>query len=99
MLEMRNDPDGGETKKEKVEHNIIFHYECKILIARHYLKKYGKGWFLGEDCSIETEEKNIFDVPVEEKQDLIRFLEKKPYFSDKQLGKEMFRESEYFWNI
>ena len=99
MLEMRDDPEEKNCEKDDYSSNIIWNYETKVLVARHLLKKYGPERFLGEDGAAEKDNEKFFDIPVEERRALYHFLKKKPHFTNKQLGKEMFRESEFYWGF
>lgn len=93
MLEIK---DNDKAEKESDYYaNMAYLAELKFSIVKSELKD------LGEDAFISVE--NDFEatgivkrIPVNERQEILRFIKKYSTCSNKELGKHYFKESEYF---
>lgn len=96
MLELKD-----KTEKECRDYinsnaNLVFKYMMLVMTVSFAIEKYGLQMYLGlEELEIDKEYRWL-DIPIDERRDIYRFMERYPYYTAERQAKEIFKESEYY---
>lgn len=92
MLEIKDMTEEENRKYLNYDANLLYKYKCKVGMVRIMIKECGLQVYLSQ----EKQEKSLLCIPLDERREIYRFMEKNPNYNEMQLVRELFRESEYY---
>lgn len=96
MLELRDMTEKESRDYLNYDTNLVFKYKMRIMIIGFAIKKYGVKAFLEQEELSHDKEDKVFNIPLDKRRDIYRFMERNPNYIEEKLAKELFRESEYY---
>lgn len=96
MLELKEMTEKESRDYLNYDANLVYKYMIKIMIARMVIKQYGLQAYMGNEEIVTDKESKWLEVPIDERREIYRFMEKNSNYIEEQLAKDAFRESEYY---
>lgn len=96
MLEIKDQTEKESRHYLNYDANLVYKYKLKTIIVRLAIEEYGLQVYMGEE-ELETDKEDwLLKISIDERRDIYRFMERNFNFTEEQLAKELFRESEYY---
>lgn len=100
MLELKDKSEKGKRDDLRYVANLRWKYSLDIKIVRHLIKKHGVQVCLGEnETALDVNDnliKKILEISLDERKEIYRLLERYPDYTDEQLAKIFYKESEFY---
>lgn len=96
MLEIKDMTEEERRKYINYNVNLVNKYKMLIIIVRFTIKEHGLQVFLGQEDTEIHKENMMLKIPIDERRDIYRFMERNANYTEAQLAKELFREREYY---
>lgn len=96
MLELKDMTEKESRDYLNYDANLVYKYKIRIMILNILIKKYGFQEFMEQEKMLLDKEDKVLNIPFDKKREIYRFMMRNQNYSEEQLAKELFRESEYY---
>lgn len=96
MLEQKDKTEKEWREYRNYNANLVFQYKIQIMMARYEIEKHGLQVFRGQEEVIADKGNKVLEIPLDIRQEIYRFMDCYPDYTEEQLAKVLFRESEFF---
>lgn len=94
MLESKDMSEKEKRSYLNYDRDLIFKYKIRLIIENYAIKEYKKQLLSGQ-----TKNATLFkyaETSSDKRKELFEFIKKYPNYTEKQLAKALFRESEFY---
>lgn len=96
MLELKDMTEKESRDYLNYDANLVYKYKIRIMILDILIKKYGFQEVMEQEEPVLDKEDKVLNISLGEKRDIYRFMKRNQNYTEEQLAKELFRESEYY---